>query len=319
MKLYRNQPGSPCNICGGQTRVLFVFDNPNHWVERCLDCQAECIKPFPTPEEIARTYTNYSTTKTPDEQLNILIAYATESLEFLLSRTNLNHTNVEKLAFLDVGFGNGAAVFSASLKGLRTYGIDLDPVNVENAKSYSRKIGISPVCTCGTIEILRSMQVQFNLVKVSQVLEHLANPTEFLFEIARNQPIGGYLTVDCPNNSAAFWLIKNRIRRSFGRMAFYNSLKLDEHLRGYTRRSLTLLLKKAGYQIRLCQDYPMGNHLFQPETALWYPRLSLALRRSAQSKRTYDLLKGLIRVFDNCASWTLGRGMGLFALAEKIN
>lgn len=310
---------SPCDLCNGQTQVLFVFDERDNWVERCTQCHAECIKPFPTPYEIQRTYTNYHVTKTPEEDLGALIVYSTKALEFLLGKMSFSQTDPKDLTFLDMGFGNGAALLAASLKGIRAYGIDLDPVNVANVQSVSRKMGVSPACIRGDADTLRSMQVQFDIVKASQILEHLVNPTEFLSEVARSQPCGGCLIIDCPNNDAAFWLIKNRIRRAFGRMAFYNSLKLHEHLRGFTRRSLTFLLQKVGYRIILCRDYPMGSYIFQPETTLWYPPLNVAIRRSIKNRRIYDFLKGSIRMFDTMASLGFGRGMGLFALAKRVD
>jgi 2-polyprenyl-3-methyl-5-hydroxy-6-metoxy-1,4-benzoquinol methylase len=306
-----------CRICDGELISLSPFgDSPQ--VTHCQNCHTESIRPLPTPEQLDEYYANYLVTKTPEDQLQYLISLSMETLRFYLKKTDLSQMATHLIRFLEIGFGNGAGLFAGARLGLNSTGIDLDPVCISNAQAFAEKHSLEATCLQGDVSALPGMEMKFDLVKASQVLEHVIDPVEFLSAISRSQPTGGYLIIESPNNQAAFWWLKNRARKSFDRLNYYNSLKLQEHLWGYNPKSLPMLLERAGYRTLLVQDYAAGNPIFEPQSVLWYPTLRNGMRDCLRQKAWRPLLYPGVRAFDSLASRWFHKGTGLAALGQKI-
>jgi 2-polyprenyl-3-methyl-5-hydroxy-6-metoxy-1,4-benzoquinol methylase len=307
-----------CHICNGPLTDLFPFgDAPK--VVHCEDCHTESIRPLPTMKELEDHYADYVITKTPEDELLFLTSLSTETLGFYLKKTDYANTPASSIRFLEIGFGNGAGLFAGSKLGWQSYGVDLDPVCVANARTFAEKHSIPATCAQGGVHTLSHLGIKFDLVKASQILEHVINPVEFLSMIAQSQPAGGYLIIECPNNQAAFWRLKNKARASFDRLNYYNSLKLREHLWGYTRKSLPLLLQKAGYRTVFLRDYAVGNAIFEPQSVLWYPTLRNGIRESLKQRNLRPLLYPGVRAFDAVSSALLRMGTGFAALCQKVD
>ncbi|MBI3652539.1 MAG: class I SAM-dependent methyltransferase [Acidobacteria bacterium] len=308
---------SRCCICDGKVISFSPFANAST-VIHCQNCHTESIRPLPTPAQLDDYYANYVATKTSEEQLQFLISLSIKALRFYLQKTALSEVSPPQIRFLEIGFGNGAGLFAGAKLGWQSYGIDLDPVCVANAKVFANKHSLEAQCLHGEVASLVNLETPFDLVKASQVLEHVLNPVEFLSAIARAQPTGGYLIIESPNNQAAFWRLKNRVRQRFDRANYYNSLKLQEHLWGYTRKGLPLLLEKAGYRTLFVRDYAAGNAIFEPQSVLWYATLRSGIRAAWKHRALQPLLYPSVRAFDALASRLLHQGTGLAALCQKV-
>jgi 2-polyprenyl-3-methyl-5-hydroxy-6-metoxy-1,4-benzoquinol methylase len=306
-----------CVICAGELIKFSPFGESGR-VIHCQNCHTESIRPLPTPEQLDEYYANYHATQTPEEQLHYLISLSVEALHFYFKKMDLPQAAIPEKRFLEIGFGNGAGLFAGAKLGLQSCGIDLDPVCVANAKAFAEKHRFNATCFQGDVSSLSAMEMKFDLVKASQVLEHVLDPLEFLSAISRAQPTGGYLIIESPNNQAAFWWLKNRVRKRFARLNYYNSLKLKEHLWGYTRKGLPLLLRKAGYRTVFVQDYAAGNAIFEPQSVLWYQTLRRGIRDTLKYRALQPLLYPSVRAFDSLASRLFHRGTGLAALCQKI-
>lgn len=306
-----------CQICGLSLIVKIApFDSPAHHVVHCHACGHETLRPLPTADELALYYSDYSTTKTSDAELRFLYERSLEFFENFVANTDLKGTDLSGRNYLEIGFGNGAGLFAAAASGFRTFGVDLDESSVARARTVAPAFDVSVECSSGTIDDYRR-DIEFHVVKASQVIEHTLDPLKFLQQIAVLQPVGGYLVLEFPNNDAAFWALKNLLRKRYGRMNFYKSLKIGEHLSGFTRESIAILLRKAGYRLLRCRDYPMRHRFLQPENLLWYPSLLEGVAESARTRDPYHLLKSLIPVFDHVASNIAGSGTHLYVWAEK--
>jgi len=305
-----------CFICDGQLENAFPFGDKTK-VVRCHACGTESLRPLPTPEDLREHYRDYSITKTSDEQILRLTAMGVETLRFYLGKTELAKKALSDIRFLDVGFGNGAGLFAGSTLGLQSYGVDLDSICVSNATKFAHKHSFKVTCIEGTPATLAEQAVKFDLVKASQILEHVFDPPRFINEISALQPKGGYLIIECPNNRAAFWFVKNKLRRAFGRLDHYNSLKLMEHLWGYTKQSIALLLEKSGYRIVFLRDYAMGDAIFEPQTVLWYPTLAQGLKSSIKARWWQPLGYAGVRQFDWLSSKLFRSGTGLAVLCQR--
>jgi 2-polyprenyl-3-methyl-5-hydroxy-6-metoxy-1,4-benzoquinol methylase len=305
-----------CFICAGQLKISFPFgDKPR--VVRCRVCGTESLRPLPKPADLKEHYRDYSLTKKSDDQILFLASLGVETLKFYLGNTELANKAQGDIRFLDVGFGNGAGLFAGSMLGFQSYGVDLNSVSVSNATNLARKHGFKVTCVEGTVATLAEQPARFDLVKASQILEHVLDPLRFISEISALQPKGGYLIIECPNNDAAFWLLKNRTRRMFGRLNYYNSLKLEEHLWGFNKNSLPLLLMRGGYRTLMVRDYAAGNAIFEPESVLWYPTLASGFRYTIRNRTWGALMYAGVRAFDSIASGLFRKGTGLAVLCQK--
>jgi SAM-dependent methyltransferase len=189
---------------------------------------------------------------------------------------------------------------------------------VSDVSRRAKSLGLSVHIQCGDAANLALEKGEtFDFIKASQIIEHLIDPVGFVDSMSGLLSSDGYLYLECPNNSAAFLQIKNRLRRRFRRMDFYNSLRIKQHLWGFNRASMTELLRAHGYDIVFCRDYPVRHSYLQPENRLWYPSLISGASQSFSRGQPYALLKSLIVIFDWAASLTLSGGLGLAALGRK--
>jgi SAM-dependent methyltransferase len=199
---------------------------------------------------------------------------------------------------------------------MQTVGFDLDPNNVSDVVRRLKDRDLHARIQYGDADQLNKSEL-VDFVKASHIIEHLIDPVAFVNRTARLLSPGGYLYMECPNNSATFYRVKNPLRKPFGRMQYYNSLRVRHHLWGFNRTSMTELLRACGYEVVFCRDYPIRHKFLQPENCFWYPSLTSGVMQFLSQRGTYPLLKSLIGVFDLAASATLAEGMGLVALARK--
>lgn len=97
----------------------------------------------------------------------------------------------------------------------------------------------------------------------------------------------------------------------------WGSLSPPQHVLGFTKKSLQILLKRAGYEPLVVSDYRVADGLHAPETLYWYPTVrEWASDRNYRSP--YGTAKMLIRLFDFPASKIFSSGGGLYALAKRV-
>ena len=114
-----------------------------------------------------------------------------------------------------------------------------------------------------------------------------------------------------------FFLIKNSLRLKYDRENFYNCLKEVEHLQGFTRRSLALLVERHGYRVVECSDYSLRDVQFQPENQSWYPRLGDAASTLLGRNGLFRFQKSLIGSFDHTAHLLFRAGHYLYLVAAR--
>lgn len=312
--------GVDCPVCrqSASLRILHRFEQDAHCVVGCTACTVQTILPHPTSAALKEYYSNYQTTRTPEQQIPFLIARHAQLFECL--RTQWKVPSAKGTRYLEVGFGNGSSLLAAAQMGMNAFGYDLDPNNVSDVRRRAELLNLPVHVQRGDLnEALGACarDEKYDLVRASQIIEHVINPVKFIDTMSALLAPGGYLYLDCPNNAASFLRIKNWLRRPFGRMDFYNSLKLSEHLWGFNRTSMNHLLRGGGFDVVFCTDYPVRHPYFQPENRYWYPSLPSGMRQSISERKAYPFLKSLIAAFDRVMSLTVSGGIGLAALARK--
>jgi SAM-dependent methyltransferase len=96
---------------------------------------------------------------------------------------------------LDVGCGSGTFLTLAKSRGLRAYGMELNPQGVAQARRAGHE-----VYECLLADLLaREPGRKFDFVTAWQVMEHVPDPARFLQECAAAARPGGFVGVAVPN------------------------------------------------------------------------------------------------------------------------
>jgi len=178
---------------------------------------------------------------------------------------------------LVVGVVGGRDFFLMKSLGFDVVGLDIAP-----------QPEIAPVVTGNVEEELPFDEAEFDLVIISEVLEHLRNDVAALENIARVLKPAGKLIVSLP---------------------YYNDYS-DGHVRIHSPRSAERLLAMGGFRI---DDQVERPGLFRPG---WLNPLQHALCLASwlvKRKTTYGFTNRLIGAWD----WTLGHNLGLRAWRKR--
>jgi methionine biosynthesis protein MetW len=143
---------------------------------------------------------------------------------------------------LDVGCGNGEIARLMKERGCAVIGIELAPEKAAKARAYCEEVLV------GNVESmpLPFEPQSFDVLVLSNILEHLRDPVATLHRLAPLLRPGGRALVDLPN--VAHWGIRLRLLR--GRWDYEDAGILDRtHLRFYTRKTAREMLDQAGFEV----------------------------------------------------------------------
>jgi len=150
------------------------------------------------------------------------------------------------LIVLDVGCGSGT--LGEALKqdaGISIFGVDIAPQAVEVAKGRLDGAWVADIESRNPWPPEVSAR-QYDLIVISEVLEHLFFP-EHLLQAAR--PLlapGGTIIITVPN--ILFW--KNRLRLMVGKFAYEDSGLMDRgHIHFFSWRSFVSLIRAERFRI----------------------------------------------------------------------
>lgn len=100
---------------------------------------------------------------------------------------------------LDIGCGGGFLLEELARRGYSGVGIDLSPESVEIARTRLRDIGASDRLDAMVGSAYEPPEGPFDLVTLTDVLEHLEDPRACLAALRRQMAPGGLLVVSTPN------------------------------------------------------------------------------------------------------------------------
>jgi 2-polyprenyl-6-hydroxyphenyl methylase / 3-demethylubiquinone-9 3-methyltransferase len=108
---------------------------------------------------------------------------------------------------LDIGCGGGLLAESLARLDWQTTGLDPDQALIDVATAHAAQMGlkINYYATHAAIWA-KKHPAKYNLVTVSEVLEHVANPAQLLQEAASCLQMGGYLFASTLNRTPQSWL-----------------------------------------------------------------------------------------------------------------
>ncbi|MDP3955007.1 MAG: methyltransferase domain-containing protein, partial [bacterium] len=100
---------------------------------------------------------------------------------------------------------------------------------------------------------------KYDLIILSNILEHLKAPLEIILKIKKNLKKNGHLLIAIPN--IAFWQVRRDLL--FGKFKYQKEGILnEEHLRFYTYKTFTNLLSEAKLKIIETQTNYQGWRAF---------------------------------------------------------
>lgn len=135
------------------------------------------------------------------------------------------------LRVLDVGCGAGRTVYRMQLEGHDSWGVEID----QRAVAAAREQGLNVVA-----DLDEAPDGHFDLVNMSQVLEHTERPTGMIASVRRKLRDGGRLSVDVPNlDSVKFARI----------LAVSKLVDVPRHRSFFNADTLRMLLERSGFAI----------------------------------------------------------------------
>lgn len=176
---------------------------------------------------------------------------------------------------LEVGSGSGAFLQMVAKVGIHAEGLELNPDAIEKARS------LGCVVHDESIQAFASAHASaYDVVCTFQVLEHIAQPAEFISAMIQCLKPGGTLIIGVPNNEG---FLKNNRHSSV-------SLNLPPHHMGWwTSDSLGYLAKLFPLTLKQIEYEPLdesGAHIYvwnqmldRSKGRTWYPRLMWKLNR----------------------------------------
>ncbi len=195
----------------------------------------------------------------PEQQPEDLWGYV-KRLRFVREAIRDSFGDRSSLRVLDIGCGNGSqlALPLAQDARLNIVGIDTDARSIEHAQRLSEaKENLDFVCASVTET---PSDQPFDVIILSEVLEHLAQPEEMLKTATRLMSRDGILIVTVPNGYGEFeidsWIFRLlRLQKIVDRFAKQSEVLAatdnseSGHIQFFTRPRLARLFKDAGLVI----------------------------------------------------------------------
>ncbi len=137
---------------------------------------------------------------------------------------------------LDVGTGGGFLLEVATAMGFNCFGIEPATYACQLAKNkFGEKI------FCGTLEQARYPDIFFDVICLTDVLEHLKEPLKTLQEVNRILKPGGFIFVISPDTNS---LSKKILGTNWFQYKY-------EHLFYFNKKSFRFIMEEAGFEIAL--------------------------------------------------------------------
>ena len=282
-------------------------------VIECETCGFKHIIPIPSPDELERVYREeYYSVEKP-----LYLERQKEDLDWWNFVYSLRYATFEKSlpadcrSVLDIGSGPGYFLLHGKTKGWKTLGIEPSA----QAAAYSRRMGLEIIEGYFSERIAASLG-SFDVVHMSEVLEHVPDPRHIL-RLAREQlNQNGLVCIVVPNDYNPF---QGVLRKILDFQPWW--VTPPHHINYFDYESITRLLSANGFEVvTLESTFPidmfllMGeNYVGNDEKGRWCHSLrktfELNLARANNSELLQKLYQGFVEV---------GIGREVVVTAKKI-
>jgi glycosyltransferase involved in cell wall biosynthesis/2-polyprenyl-3-methyl-5-hydroxy-6-metoxy-1,4-benzoquinol methylase len=264
-----------CHVCES-ARVYYLFSAAAHRIVRCEDCGLVFFNPQPGGDELARIY-NANYFLGSDSEAGRLAASELKQATARLYLSEIHrYQGSEKGRLLEVGCGEGDFLVLAEAAGWQVTGVEFSSDAGRKARQRLKNGEVS----IGELQDTKFPAEQFDLCVLSDVIEHVRSPQDFLREIHRLLKPGGALFIATPSIDS--WSARF-LRQKW--MEFKT-----EHLTYFDRQTIQTALFKSGFRDVIVQpgwkilnfDY-IKKHFDRFHVPVVTPGLNLAARMLPQA------------------------------------
>lgn len=259
-----------CHVCGG-TKVYYLFSTSGHRVVRCDDCGLVFLNPQPSDKELSDIYTAqyFLGSESEEGQREASQIKQATGREYLSEITRYRGDKAGRL--LEVGCGDGDFLELAETQGWEVTGIEYSAAACDRARQRLKRGNVlQGELTPGSLA-----QEQFDLCVLSDVLEHVRSPLQFLRETHRVLKSGGTLFIATPSidSWSARLLRQNWMEFKAEHLIYFDSQTLQTAL---IKAGFDHLVVQAGWKV-LNLDY-IGKHFDRYRVPMITPAMKLLTR-----------------------------------------
>jgi SAM-dependent methyltransferase len=236
---------STCLLCRREVRQLLagLFDtrfgiDRTFGVAACDGCGLEQIHPVPSASELKNLYESHY--NFGGEKGTLYTNLRERFLSSVLYKWWIHldgdisfHARYGTGTLLDIGCNEGRGLRIYSRNGFEAEGIELN----ESAARVARRGGFT-VHTCD-LKDFRSPR-PFDVVVLSNVLEHSLDPKQMLLDAGRLLKPGGQIWISCPNGRS--WL-----RKAFG--SSWIHWHIPFHISHFSAKTIHNVLSQTGFEV----------------------------------------------------------------------
>lgn len=243
----------PCGDCGGPTVLLWanLFDTRfaigrRLEARRCIACGLARSDPVPSAEELSALYRDHynfagANTGRYDSIRRAFFASPAYRLWARLDSDISFHLRRGRGRLLEVGCNEGRNLGFYQRSGFTAEGQEINPNAAEKARSLGFTVHQGEIDDLGPDHV-------FDVVVLSQVLEHALDPVAMLRQAHRLLAPGGEVWVSCPNIDS--WAVE-----VFGK--FWINWHVPFHITHFDRETLGRTARAAGFEVReVSQETP---------------------------------------------------------------
>ena len=183
-----------CHVCGG-ARFYYLFSAADYRLVRCDDCGLVFLNPQPSDDELARIYNaDYFLGSNAEKSSQAVGVIKQATARLYLSEIS-RYCGPDSGRLLEIGCGDGDFLVTAQAAGWRVTGVDYSATACEKARQRLKHDEVF----CGELQTASLEAEQFDLCVISDVIEHVRSPMDFLKEIYGLLKPGGVLFIATPS------------------------------------------------------------------------------------------------------------------------
>lgn len=279
-----NTANVSCLICGNHSEITQtgLFDTrfgipASYSIARCAACGLEQTTPFPSPEEIKSLYETYynfgGETGTLYTRLRSLFLTSCIYRIWMIIDGDISfHSKHGAGRLLDVGCNEGRGLAIYGRNGFKAEGLELN----DNAANVARSRGF--IVHSQLVECFQPTEL-YDVVVISNVLEHSLEPDHMMAHINRLLKPGGEVWISCPNSRS--WL-----RSTFGK--YWTNWHVPFHITHFSTDTLCALLRNTDFTMRSVQ---------QRTPSLWVAHSAISRLFAKYAQPTVHLRNPLLVIF----------------------
>lgn len=268
---------------------------------RCSECRHIFVWPIPTLDQLKHVYSFENS-----YQVQERVIYNENTV--VLAKTRESLREIEKLCrqrgrLLDVGCSSGSFLWLAKRHGWTSVcGVELNKDTAEIARGNGFEVFV------GELAAAHLLPGSFDAIHVGDVIEHVQDPGELLYQISELLQPNGVIVLVTPNHDAVFPMLTYWLHRLF--TVPWSHPTPPYHLNQFSEKSLAKLVQKSNLQVvekryRGCTlRYELGEtHVLRSfREALVQRRLAQAAARLLFAVFTVGAY-GLAYAVDRCCFW----------------